>query len=63
MKVFNIFDLLGGLAISLETTEIHIDLLSHLYRINKHISHMARTLAEMEKGTCSSQPSNDPVGT
>ncbi|MCX7775314.1 MAG: Na/Pi cotransporter family protein [Rectinemataceae bacterium] len=50
-----------GLAVSLETTEIHIDLLSHLYRINKHISHMARTLVELEKGTCSSLAPNDAV--
>ncbi|MDH7484231.1 MAG: Na/Pi symporter, partial [Spirochaetales bacterium] len=45
-----------GLAVSLETTEIHIDLLSHLYRVNKHISHLAKTLVELEDTACTSLP-------
>ena len=37
----------NGVSISLDTTEIHMDLLSHLHRINKHTNHLAQTLVEM----------------
>lgn len=36
-----------GVSTSLETTEIHMDLLSHLHRINKHTNHLVQTLVEM----------------
>lgn len=36
-----------GNQISIETTEIHMDLLSHLHRINKHTNHLSQTLVEM----------------
>lgn len=39
-----------GLQVSIETTEIHTDLLNHLNRINRHIFHLAQSLIEMEHG-------------
>jgi len=37
-----------GLQVSIETTEIHMDLLNHFHRINRHIYHLAQTLVELE---------------
>lgn len=37
-----------GLQVSIETTEIHMDLLNHFHRINRHIYHLAQTLIELE---------------
>ena len=37
-----------GLQTSIETTEIHMDLLNHFHRINRHIYHLAQTLVELE---------------
>lgn len=36
-----------GLKVSVETTEIHMDLLNDLHRINRHVYHIAQTLVEM----------------
>lgn len=36
-----------GVQMSIETTEIHMDLLNHLHRINRHIYHVAQTLLEL----------------
>ena len=36
-----------GVQVSIETTEIHMDLLNHLHRINRHIYHVAETLLEL----------------
>ena len=38
-----------GIQESLETTEIHMDLLNHLQRINRHVYHNAETLAECSR--------------
>jgi len=38
-----------GIQESLETTEIHMDLLNHLQRINRHVYHIAETLAECSR--------------
>ncbi|MFH2114094.1 MAG: PhoU domain-containing protein, partial [Spirochaetota bacterium] len=38
-----------GMQVSIETTEIHMDLLNHLHRINRHIYHVAQTLIELEE--------------
>jgi phosphate:Na+ symporter len=38
-----------GLQVSIETTEIHMDLLNHFHRINRHIYHLAQTLVELEE--------------
>ncbi len=38
-----------GLQTSIETTEIHMDLLNHFHRINRHIYHLAQTLVELEE--------------
>jgi phosphate:Na+ symporter len=40
-----------GIQESMETTEIHMDLLNHFHRINRHIYHLAQTLIE-----CQDQP-------
>jgi phosphate:Na+ symporter len=40
-----------GLKVSIETTEIHMDLLNHLHRINRHVYHVAQTLVELEEPT------------
>ena len=40
-----------GLQVSIETTEIHMDLLNHLHRINRHVYHVAQTLVELEEPT------------
>ncbi|MDP3176784.1 MAG: PhoU domain-containing protein, partial [Spirochaetaceae bacterium] len=36
-----------GVQVSIETTEIHMDLLNHLHRINRHIYHVAQALMEL----------------
>ncbi len=36
-----------GIQASLETTEIHMDLLNHLHRINRHIYHILQAVLEM----------------
>jgi phosphate:Na+ symporter len=38
-----------GLKVSVETTEIHMDLLNDLHRINRHVYHIAQTLTEMSQ--------------
>jgi len=38
-----------GVQVSLETTEIHMDLLNDLHRINRHIYHIAQTLVELSE--------------
>jgi len=38
-----------GLRVSVETTEIHMDLLNDLHRINRHVYHIAQTLMEMDE--------------
>ncbi|PKL10023.1 MAG: hypothetical protein CVV51_00830 [Spirochaetae bacterium HGW-Spirochaetae-7] len=38
-----------GLKVSVETTEIHMDLLNDLHRINRHVYHIAQTLVEIEE--------------
>ncbi len=35
-----------GVQVSIETTKIHMDLLNHFHRINRHIYHLAQTLVE-----------------
>ncbi len=36
-----------GIKVSIETTEIHMDLLNHLHRVNRHIYHVAEALLEL----------------
>jgi len=36
-----------GVQVSIETTEIHMDLLNHLHRVNRHIYHVAQALLEL----------------
>jgi phosphate:Na+ symporter len=38
-----------GVQVSLETTEIHMDLLNDLHRINRHIYHIAQTIVELSE--------------
>ncbi len=47
-----------GIQESLETTEIHMDLLNHLQRINRHVYHIAETIGE-----CSLLGNTDTSGT
>mgnify|MGYP000996457512 CR=1 FL=1 len=37
-----------GVQVSIETTEIHMDLLNHLHRVNRHIYHVAQALLELD---------------
>lgn len=37
----------AGVQLSIETTEIHMDLLNHLYRVNRHAYHVAQAILEM----------------
>jgi phosphate:Na+ symporter len=39
-----------GVQVSLETTEIHMDLLNDLHRINRHVYHIAQTIVELSEG-------------
>ena len=36
-----------GVQVSIETTEIHMDMLNDLHRINRHVYHIAQTLLEL----------------
>ncbi|MBU0936307.1 MAG: Na/Pi cotransporter family protein [Spirochaetes bacterium] len=38
-----------GVIVSIETTEIHMDLLNHFNRINRHIYHIAQALIDLEE--------------
>lgn len=44
-----------GVQVSLETTEIHMDLLNHLHRVNRHIYHVAQALLELADETVPEQ--------
>jgi len=37
-----------GVQVSIETTEVHMDLLNHLHRVNRHLYHIAQTLIELQ---------------
>ena len=37
----------AGQQVSIETTEIHMDLLNHYNRINRHIYHVAQALIDL----------------